>query len=469
MKPILICLALMASALIVQAQLTAPSNPAINPSQQYLRQANQSDRATRVRMVGSFREYHLAGSWGNPDSIRYIYNSPNKGYSGAYYEFNYDSSISYNYSAGVWNPYYVVAITYTGDYPSVYEYYNISGSTITPGSKTLYTFNSNNKVTERLVVDWDGSAWVNSFKQTSVYDANNNETGTTQQTWGAGVWNNSQQVLRTYTAANNLSSYTRQQWTSGAWANDERTLYNIIGDNQWLDYTDQDWTGSNWVNTSKGEYTYTVDNKTDMANYFSWNGSAWDPTYRYSYIYGTNGLKSNVTSYQYSGSTWVNSSRTLYTYDSNDYMASETQQTYTAGAWQNTTRYQYVTGDEGFNTYNDYYTYSAGAWQPHSRANIYYEYYDDLSSVGDNPVINNTSVFPNPFLQNTIVSFNNPTDGEVNIKVQSLDGKIVFEKNAYYPGGQQQFLFDAEGLSKGMYLATISNGNAQTTIKLLKN
>lgn len=80
--------------------------------------------------------------------------------------------------------------------------------------------------------------------------------------------------------------------------------------------------------------------------------------------------------------------------------------------------------------------------------------------------------FPNPFNPSTIIQFNIPEGGNVNLKVFNLLGQEVAEviKNQFYSNGSYEINFDASGLPSGIYFyrLTVNEYSASKKMILLK-
>ena len=57
-----------------------------------------------------------------------------------------------------------------------------------------------------LYQTWNGTAWVDSCKNTLFYDANNNLIEQIRQTWSGTAWVNNSKYTSTYDANNNAAS-----------------------------------------------------------------------------------------------------------------------------------------------------------------------------------------------------------------------------------------------------------------------
>jgi hypothetical protein len=89
-------------------------------------------------------------------------------------------------------------------------------------SKTNFTYNPGNQVTQQLTQVWDisTSSWDNSTQSTSTYNSNNLLDSVLSQTWLTGAWQNSDLTVDSYNAGNLQDSVLSQtwQWTDTFWS-----------------------------------------------------------------------------------------------------------------------------------------------------------------------------------------------------------------------------------------------------------
>jgi len=76
--------------------------------------------------------------------------------------------------------------------------------------------------------------------------------------------------------------------------------------------------------------------------------------------------------------------------------------------------------------------------------------------------------YPNPFNPSTLIRFEVPVAGEVQIKVYDLQGNVVATlTNGWQTPGLYQVPFDAAGYSSGIYLTRLTAGDFTQTQKLV--
>ena len=80
------------------------------------------------------------------------------------------------------------------------------------------------------------------------------------------------------------------------------------------------------------------------------------------------------------------------------------------------------------------------------------------------------TVAPNPASDKTVVSFFNPSKGQVQFELYSLQGQLMQHEAAVFGEGAQQFELSLKGLTKGFYLLWIrhNNGWGQTVKVVIK-
>ncbi|MDZ4663384.1 MAG: T9SS type A sorting domain-containing protein, partial [Bacteroidota bacterium] len=74
-----------------------------------------------------------------------------------------------------------------------------------------------NNVTNILLEEWLGNAWVKFLKANFTYNAANSPLIETYQTWTGTAWVNDYRYLYTYDANNNETSESYQEWLIGTW------------------------------------------------------------------------------------------------------------------------------------------------------------------------------------------------------------------------------------------------------------
>ena len=69
------------------------------------------------------------------------------------------------------------------------------------------------------------------------------------------------------------------------------------------------------------------------------------------------------------------------------------------------------------------------------------------------------SIAPNPASDKAIVHFFNPSQGQVQFELYSLQGQMMIKASEYFVSGSQQFELNLQDLAKGFYVLNIRNQN----------
>jgi hypothetical protein len=78
-------------------------------------------------------------------------------------------------------------------------------------------------------------------------------------------------------------------------------------------------------------------------------------------------------------------------------------------------------------------------------------------------------LYPNPTISECNVIFNLSKNGNVNIGVYNLSGRLMINKEyKNRVSGGQNIELDIDGLSRGTYIIQMTSGNQKLTKKLLK-
>lgn len=91
--------------------------------------------------------------------------------------------------------------------------------------------------------------------------------------------------------------------------------------------------------------------------------------------------------------------------------------------------------------------------------------------INNNSIVTNSfqlfQNYPNPFNPSTIIQFNIPENGIVNLKVYNSAGKEVYTSKKYFNTGTNQFEYSAENLSSGVYFYSLQFQEMIQTRKMI--
>ncbi|MBQ7531394.1 MAG: hypothetical protein IJT12_06770 [Paludibacteraceae bacterium] len=230
------------------------------------------------------------------------------------------------------------------------------------GTRTLQTFNSSKKVTEKITQTWSTTTndWVNKTRATTEYSGaktiqeasytwqNDAWVGTSRSDWSynaAGLndtiktytddgtgWIYSKRTVNTYNAAGENIMTHNSQWNGSAWVLVSMTRLdkvtdaagNILlnaswkcgSDSVWIgvskDVTEysstgkvlfighyESWANNDWVPNYTVEYKYDEADRVTLNQRMDWKNNTWQGLYRYEYVYDAEGRK--VSSATYNG------------------------------------------------------------------------------------------------------------------------------------------------------------------------
>lgn len=363
-------------------------------------------------------------------------------------------------SAWVFNDSVIYSYNTNGDV-TLELYYNSYG----PLFQTIYTYNVNAKLTQRLVQTWTGVSWDNNSRETYQYDANNNMTQRLTQNWNSGTssWDNSFQSFYTYDANNNQTQYISQTWNGNSWDNSwkEDDLYNM--NNQLIQMISQNWnsTTSSWENSWKEDLTYNGSGVLISATDYMWNGASWD-----------NDVKIiNIVWYQWTGdlntslwqslllqgwinNTWQDAYRYTTTYDAQgnitDFLSEEWQTSTWVIDYQAKDIYTYDTNN---NIIQDIYQ-NWVPWLMTVRNDRRYDYsnYNLYSSVDDILDYGTINIYPNPS-SNGQFKISGLKPAVYDLEVYNLFGESIFETTVNY---KQEFF--TLNVPNGIYFLRFKSG-----------
>jgi hypothetical protein len=89
----------------------------------------------------------------------------------------------------------------------------------------------------------------------------------------------------------------------------------------------------------------------------------------------------------------------------------------------------------------------------------------ELSNAKQFEVLQNA---PNPFSQSTRIGFYSPISDNINLKIYSIMGELIYEESRLVVPGEHFFRFDGSELLAGSYLYLVTSSSSYQTRKLIK-
>jgi len=86
---------------------------------------------------------------------------------------------------------------------------------------------------------------------------------------------------------------------------------------------------------------------------------------------------------------------------------------------------------------------------------------EELTSVG------NLNVYPNPFSDKTVVSFNAAENGNFTARITNIMGQEVYNENMNIVAGANKMEITNNGFAKGVYFFILSNGNKSVSRRIV--
>lgn len=94
--------------------------------------------------------------------------------------------------------------------------------------------------------------------------------------------------------------------------------------------------------------------------------------------------------------------------------------------------------------------------------------FNDYTGITELENASNVMVAPNPFNNNTTVSFNLKSDSKVAVAVTDLAGRVVYTSSANMSAGQNEIAIDGSSFNAGVYTVAITSNGATTTQRIVK-
>ena len=334
----------------------------------------------------------------------------------------------------------------------IYNY--IEEDYIGPGNyeksnKTDYIYNPDNTLAESRYYFWDTSTvpegWTESYKQLFTdYDVNGNLKEQVFQTWNGSQWINAWKEVRVFNGDNNPTLFTYYDGNGSVWVEDTQTTVTYLSATVIDRVSDYTWNGSTFVEDERYSYNY-ISNKLDNAINITWDGSQWINSEKTIYTYYGNGKIEKILYQDWVGGQWVDYDEDTYVLDNNFNRKTETYFLYSIGSDQDLIEYNYDTAlllssfTHPFN--NDKFIYSLGIENNPYVNKILTEVTSSYNGVDWDIVSRKTYNYDNTagvndFNDSQIIMYPNPTSGfvylsninkKLDYKVYDVTGKISME------------------------------------------
>jgi hypothetical protein len=245
-------------------------------------------------------------------------------------------------------------------------------------------------------------------------------------------------MTRTVTIPEQFFEY----YDGGEWVNDTRFLYEYDANNNMIIQTweSYDYEEDEWIQFRYTTYTYNAQGQLEESISETYLSEDFILSSKVQYEYNQQGLRSAEIFSSREGDDWKFTRRTTYAYDNNNDRILRLNQTALENDWINESRYLYGTAVP-----------TNIADTPHMP--VRYELMQN---------------YPNPFNPETTIRFSLPERGTVQLTVYNLLGqRMATLADGMYEAGEHNIVFNARGLSSGVYYYRLHTDGFTQTRKLM--
>ena len=192
------------------------------------------------------------------------------------------------------------------------ENYNVNNGTFTGSKKEEYTYNAQNRKNNTYTYKWTNGAWVYNQWSVSEYDTAGNATETCKYNWKNDAWvGTGTRTLQTFNSNKKVTEKTIQSWPTNAtdWVNKTCTTTVYTGSNitQEAYYT---WQNDAWLGTKRSDYHYNAKNQNDTTKTYTNNGTEWIYSNRTVNTFNASGTNIMTHNAKWENDKWVMTSMT---------------------------------------------------------------------------------------------------------------------------------------------------------------
>lgn len=378
-----------------------------------------------------------------------------------------------------------------------------------PTLKTVYTYITDGRIAEELELSWINGLWQNYRKYTYNYEQpSDNYIGYGTFSWYANNWYEISRIIYGYNNDGILAYVTEMDTVNAilTLTTGYDTMYDANG--RKTEYRIRKYINNNWWTKEFYEYKYTGSStRADSIIYwFAYNPILNSPVpnrvYYYSYniagqvtqvrerlISGT--TINNIKTYTYepafgllakeenaywdgNSNSHVTNRVSTWTYDTQKRITNETQELLANNSLikEREFQYSYAPDSSIVSVVYGQLDYNTLIYSLANKTDYIFETVN-LTDVNEIQKSLPANAFPNPFLYNTIIEFESPESGEVQVQITDLNGRVVYKQKAFTVNGNNRFLWDAtdnqaHALPRGIYIVQLTGNTFNQTFKLIK-
>jgi hypothetical protein len=337
--------------------------------------------------------------------------------------------------------------------------------------KTLFTYDTNDFLTEKIYQNWDNSQWIPSLKIVYTYDSQgllterikyHNTNGTYHRT--SVNWEPYRKYVYVYDSNNRRSQETVYYWddTNQVWSELYQNIY-TYQNNLLVSVIEYDWDSTNatFQESTKIEYVYDTDNYLIEETYYNWNNTNQQWVYNDQTVY-TRDAQQNIVEEIYKlwqNNAWVNVDKYVRNYNNNfayddlllpkyyfDFEITDILRLWFVHQITDETDYRWD------NSTND--------WQPSKHSDIYFSA-KNINGISSTKLIV-AKIFPNPFTQSVHIQL--PENLlQSKFTLYDLTGKQIMTAKI-----SQNGMINLPKLEQNIYLYKISSKDFEQTGKLIR-
>ena len=334
-----------------------------------------------------------SGTWKGSKKEEYTYNSANKK----------TGTITYKWSNSAWvkNVWTVTDYDAAGNTIESCKYNWKNEAWVGTGTRTLQTYNSNKKVTEKITQSWSTALndWLNKTRNTTQYSGSkttqeasykwsadaNDWVGTSRSDWhynAAGLndtiktytpdgtgWLYSGRTVNTYNAEGTNIMTHNAKWQDNAWVLVSMARVDIIKDAEGHQLLNASWhcyADSVWIGVQKDTAAYNAHGKAIYtARYTSWANNDWVPSYKQRFEYDEADRILLNERYNWSSNKWQGAFRYEYGYDEQgrqNYSATYNSYNSSTDSWVGTTMTMTVFNELGQTVMSTLHNWQNSDW-----------------------------------------------------------------------------------------------------------
>lgn len=248
------------------------------------------------KLTSALNEFYDGTTWQNSYRTTYEYNANNN--LANQKEFSWDSSNS------TWKIASNQTYTYNNQNKIVnetYESYDFFSGNVNYGYKTIYNYNASNQINEVIDQEFVNNVWVNDYKNIYTY-TDNKITELLNEEWNGSAWvlvakgededdeDASVKAVINYGSNGLVSALIFEEWNGTSWISDGRDTYTYNANNKITQSLTQDWNGTAYENEYKAEYTYDANGNLTLEKDFDFNNGVFTSNYQESYTFDTTKL-----------------------------------------------------------------------------------------------------------------------------------------------------------------------------------